>query len=185
MELLSPSERQFILHWGEMSSRWGINRSVAQIHALLYLSKEPLNAEQLTERLALARSNVSTSLRELQAWGVVRVVHQLGDRRDYFESVADAWQMFLTILEQRKRREIDPTVGMLRQCLDDHGGSDRGDDFALERMQQLLEVLELLIAGYERIRRLTPATQRKVLKIGDRLGKIIGEVAPSRKGGRR
>ena len=125
MDRLGPSERRFILHWGEMSSRWGINRSVAQIHALLYLSKEPLNAEQLTERLALARSNVSTSLRELQAWGVVRVVHQLGDRRDYFESVADAWQMFLTILEQRKRREIDPILGMLRQCLNDQEETDQ------------------------------------------------------------
>ena len=185
MQLLSPSERQFILHWGEMSSRWGINRSVAQIHALLYLSEEPLNAEQIAERIALARSNVSTSLRELQAWGVVRVVHRMGDRRDYFESVADAWEMFLTILEQRKRREIDPTLEMLRRCLDDHGASHRGGDFALGRMRQLLEVLDSLISGYDRIRRLTPATQRKVLKMGDRLGKIVGDVGSVRKRGRR
>jgi DNA-binding transcriptional regulator GbsR (MarR family) len=183
MRPLSSSEQEFILHWGEMSSRWGINRSVAQIHALLYLSEEPLNAEQITELLSLARSNVSTSLRELQAWGVVRAAHRIGDRRDYFEAVADAWEMFLTILEQRKRREIDPTLGMLRQCLDRHGAAHRGDDFALERMQQLLELLETLIMGYEQMRRLSPATQRKVLRMGDRLGKIVGEIRP--KGGRR
>lgn len=183
MQPLSESQQEFILHWGEMSSRWGINRSVAQIHALLYLSEEPLNAEQIAERLSLARSNVSTSLRELQAWGVVRAAHRIGDRRDYFEAVADAWEMFLTIFEQRKRREIDPTLGMLRQCLDGHGASHRGDDFALQRMQQLLELLETLIAGYEQMKRLSPATQRKVLRMGDRLGKIVGDARA--RGGRR
>lgn len=183
MDPLSSSQQEFILHWGEMSSRWGINRSMAQIHALLYLSQEPLNAEQISERLSIARSNVSTSLRELQAWGVVRVAHRLGDRRDYFEAVADAWEMFLTILEQRKRREIDPTLEMLRQCLAGHGAARRGDDFAFQRMQDLLELLETLMAGYERMLRLSPATQRKVLKMGDRLGKMIGEVGTRRKRG--
>jgi DNA-binding transcriptional regulator GbsR (MarR family) len=185
MTLLSSTQQEFILHWGEMSSRWGINRSVAQVHALLYISQDPLNAEQIAERLTLARSNVSTSLRELQAWGVVRVTHRLGDRRDYFEAVADAWEMFVTILEQRRRREIDPTREMLRECLDRHGASHDSDEFVHERMQQLLEVLETLIAGYENMSRLSPATQRKVLKMGDRLGKIVGEIKPSRKGGKR
>jgi DNA-binding transcriptional regulator GbsR (MarR family) len=181
MGLLSSSQQEFILHWGEMSSRWGIKRSVAQIHALLYLSEEPLNAEQITERLDLARSNVSTSLRELQAWGVVRVVHRLGDRRDYFEAVADVWEMFLTILEQRKRREIDPTLDMLRQCLAGYGNSQRRDAFAQRRMEDMLEMLETLIAGYERMRRLSPSTQRKVLKMGDRLGRLLGEAGTFRK----
>jgi DNA-binding transcriptional regulator GbsR (MarR family) len=181
---LGSTQREFILHWGEMSSRWGINRSVAQIHALLYLSEEPLNAEQVSERLGLARSNVSSSLRELQAWGIVRVVHELGDRRDHFQTVGDVWELFLTILEQRRRREIDPTAEMLRDCLARHGAVHGDDAFALQRMRELLDLLEMLIAWYERMRRLSPGTQRKVLKMGDRLGKIIGEIKPGRKGDR-
>jgi DNA-binding transcriptional regulator GbsR (MarR family) len=169
MESLSSSQREFILHWGEMSSRWGINRSMAQIHALLYLSAEPLNAEQITERLSLARSNVSTSLRELQAWGVVRVAHQLGDRRDYFQAVGDVWEMVLTILDQRKRREIDPTAEMLRACLAQHEAAHGEDAFAIGRMRELLELLQMLDTWYGRMRRLSPSTQRKVLKMGDRL----------------
>jgi DNA-binding transcriptional regulator GbsR (MarR family) len=183
MKPLNPSQKEFILHWGEMSSRWGIKRSVAQIHALLYLSRDPLNAEQICEHLSLARSNVSTSLRELQAWGIVRVAHRLGDRKDYFEAVADAWEMFLTILEQRKRRELDPTLEMLRDCLERHDPGRDDDVFALQRMRDLFELLETLIAGYAHLRQLSPATQRKVLKMGDRLGKIIGEIRPAGKGG--
>ena len=181
---LSSSQQEFILHWGEMSSRWGIKRSVAQIHALLYLSQEPLNAEQISEQLSLARSNVSTSLRELQAWGIIRSAHRFGDRRDYFEAVADAWEMFLTILEQRRRREIDPTLEMLRECLERHDPRRSADAFALRRMRDLLELLETLLAGYERMRQLSPATQRQVLRMGDRLGRIVGEIRPARKRGR-
>ena len=127
MAPISPVTQQFILHWGEMSSRWGINRTVAQIHALLYLSPEPLNAEQIAGALSVARSNVSTSLRELQAWGIVRVVHLLGDRRDHFETMEDAWQMFQVILEQRKRREIDPTVATLTELVAEAGTERRGE----------------------------------------------------------
>ena len=180
MDSLSPSQREFILHWGEMSSRWGINRSVAQIHALLYVTDEPLTAEQLTEQLSLARSNVSTSLRELQAWGVVRVTHRLGDRRDYFQAVADVWEMFQTILEQRKRREIDPTVEMLRECLARHEASHGEETFAHGRMRDLLELLEQLVGLYEQMSRLSPQTQRKVLKMRRKIGKIIGEIGPGK-----
>lgn len=174
MDPLSTSTREFVLHWGEMSSRWGINRSMAQIHALLYLSEEPLNAEQLADQLSLARSNVSTSLRELQAWGIVRVVHRFGDRRDYFETVADVYELFSMIFEQRKRREIDPTLEMLRGCLEKHESSHGESGFALQRMRDLLDLLEMLIEAYERLRRLPPEAQRKVLRMGDRLGKIVG-----------
>src|SRR3954470_23115426 len=114
---MSPLESRFVLHWGEMGTRWGINRTVAQIHALLYLSSRPLHAEEIAEALSVARSNVSGSLRELQGWGIVRVIHVLGDRRDHFESLKDVWQMFRIIVEERKRREVDPTVAMLRDCL--------------------------------------------------------------------
>src|SRR3984957_8873747 len=111
---LSPIDQRFVLHWGEMGTRWGINRTVAQIHALLFLSSKPLPAEEIAHTLTVARSNVSNSLRELQGWGIVRVVHVLGDRRDHFESLKDVWQMFDIIIAERKRREIDPTVEMLR-----------------------------------------------------------------------
>src|SRR5213592_2706618 len=120
MSKLSPVQQKFILHWGEMGTRWGINRTVAQIHALLYLSPRPLHAEEIAKTLSVARSNVSTSLRELQSWGIVRIVHVLGDRRDHFESLKDVWEMFRIILEERKRREIDPTLRALQEC-----GADR------------------------------------------------------------
>jgi DNA-binding transcriptional regulator GbsR (MarR family) len=180
----SPSQQQFILHWGEMSSRWGINRSVAQIHALLYLSDEPLNAAQISERLSLARSNVSNSLRELQAWGIVRVVHQLGDRRDYYEAVSEAWAMFVSILEQKKRREIDPTVDVLRDCIAQEEAQHGRNAFTLERMQGLLELLELIGTWYDQMRTLSPDSQRRVLTMGRKLTKIVGEVRPVRKGRR-
>src|ERR1700757_965308 len=114
---LGDAAKEFILHWGEMGTRWGVNRTVAQIHALLYLSPEPLAAEEIAETLSVARSNVSTSLRELQGWGIVKVTHVLGDRRDRFESVKDAWELFRIVIEERKRREVDPTVALLRECV--------------------------------------------------------------------
>src|ERR1700757_3653320 len=104
MASLAPISEKFILHWGEMGARWGINRTVAQIHALLYLSAKPLHAEEIAETLGVARSNVSTSLKELQGWGIVKVVHVLGDKRDHFESMKDVWEMFRVVLDERKRR---------------------------------------------------------------------------------
>src|SRR5260370_1611867 len=105
---LSPVAQKFILHWGEMGTRWGINRTVAQVHALLFLSPVPMPADEISTTLAVARSNVSTCLRELQGWGIVRVVHVLGDRRDHFDSLKDVWEIFRIVSEERKRREIDP-----------------------------------------------------------------------------
>src|SRR5438270_9655832 len=114
---LSAVEQKFVLHWGEMGTRWGINRTVAQVHALLYLAAKPLHAEEIANTLAAARSNVSTSLRELQGWGIVRVVHVLGDRRDHFESIKNVWEIFRVIAEERKRREIQPTLRMGQECV--------------------------------------------------------------------
>jgi DNA-binding transcriptional regulator GbsR (MarR family) len=120
---LSETERKFILHWGEMGARWGVNRTVAQVHALLFMSARPLHAEEIQAVLGVARSNVSTSLRELQGWRIVRMVHVAGDRRDHFECIRDVWEMFRTIAEERKRRELDPTLAVLGECLSelDHG----------------------------------------------------------------
>src|SRR2546422_4862654 len=105
---LGPVQQKFILHWGEMGTRWGINRTVAQIHALLFISPKPLAADEIVQALGVARSNVSTSLKELQGWGIVRMVHVLDDKRDHFQSMTDAWEMFRMVLDERKRREIDP-----------------------------------------------------------------------------
>src|SRR5438309_7874857 len=118
---LTSVEQRFVLHWGEMGTRWGINRTVAQIHALLFISPKPLHAEEIAETLNVARSNVSNSLRELQGWRIVKLVHVLGDKRDHFESMKDVWEMFRVVLDERKRREIDPTVAMLEECLSDPG----------------------------------------------------------------
>src|SRR5437868_1921278 len=117
MDKLTATQQKFILHWGEMGVRWGINRTMAQIHALLYLAPEPLNAETIADTLGVARSNVSNSLRELQNWGVVKIVHVMGDRRDHFESMKDVWEMFRVILDERKKRETDPTLAMLRESV--------------------------------------------------------------------
>src|SRR5436305_1266036 len=123
MELNSAQER-FILHWGEMGTRWGINRTVAQIHALLYLSPKPLNADDLVETLNVARSNVSNSLRELQGWGIVHVTHVIHDKRDHFEANKDVWELFQKIADARKRREIDPTRAVLKDILAESKGVD-------------------------------------------------------------
>src|SRR5438309_6250615 len=123
---LTPVAQKFILHWGEMGTRWGINRTVAQIHALLFLSPKPLPADEIAETLNVARSNVSTSIRELESWGIVRPVHVLGERREHYESMKDVWEMFRIIVEQRKRREVDPTLQLLRRSLaelDHQGGA--------------------------------------------------------------
>src|SRR4026208_60705 len=119
MKELPTVEQKFVLHCGEMGTRWGINRTVAQIHALLFISPRPLHAEEIAETLAVARSNVSTSLRELQGWGIVKLVHVMGDKRDHFESMKDVWEMFRRVLDERKRREIDPTLAVLRECIAD------------------------------------------------------------------
>src|SRR3954451_19821961 len=114
---LGNSMQEFILHWGEMGTRWGVNRTVAQVHALLYLSPEPLTAEEISDALSVARSNVSTSLKELQNWNLVQIESRMGDRRDYFRTSSDVWTLFLTVVEQRVEREILPTMNMLQRLV--------------------------------------------------------------------
>jgi len=151
---LSPTAKKFILHWGEMATRWGINRTVAQIHALLFVSPEPLNAEQLTELLSVSRSNVSTSLRELQGWGVVRVVHVMGDRRDHFECVSEIWDMFQAILDERKRRVIDPAIDVLRETIAQPLDGSPADAHARARLQDMLVFLQMVTSWYDQMRSL-------------------------------
>ncbi len=169
---LTPLARKFILHWGEMGTRWGINRTVAQVHALLYITETPLNAEQIAETLQVARSNVSTSLRELQGWGVVKIVHVMGDRRDHFESLKDVWQMFQVVLNERKRREIDPTVAILKEAVEETG-SGGTDEYARRKMKEMLEFFETGMSCYSEVEKLSPNALKKLLKMGGKVSALL------------
>lgn len=147
---LSDVQQKVVLHWGEMGSRWGINRTVAQIHALLFLSQRPLDAEEICETLQLARSNVSTSLRELQGWGIVRLVHVAGDRRDHFEALADFWETFRIILIERRKREWEPTRQFLQNCLDEKQGDDE-NAFVRERISNMHDFFDTAGTWFDRL----------------------------------
>lgn len=172
--VLPEVARKFILHWGEMGTRWGINRTVAQMHALLYLSERPLNAEQIATTLSVARSNVSASLKELQGWGIVQLVHVMGDRRDHFQSLTDVWEMFQIVLDQRKRREIDPTMKLLRECLAQIETDGAADPHVKQRLQAMLEFFEAMHDWYSRIRRLPQGAVVKFVRMGEKVGKLLG-----------
>ena len=170
---LSPAQQKFILHWGEMGTRWGVNRTVAQIHALLYLSPDPLPAEEIAATLGVARSNVSTSLRELEGWGIVRVVHQLGDRRDHFVSMPDVWEMFRVITQERKRREVDPTLAVLRECVQLARETSPGDKHMRVRLLAMLEFMESMCSLYEEVRSLPTGSLRRFAKLRGQMRRII------------
>ena len=165
---MSDVEQRFILHWGEMGARWGLNRTVAQIHALLYLSPRPLHAEEIAATLGVARSNVSNSLRELQGGGIVRLAHVLSDRRDHYESLKDVWQMFEIIVAERKRREVDPTVEMLRSCL-----AGKADTYTTERISAMLEFFDTMMGVYSDIERLPKGVLPGVGRLRGKLRKLL------------
>lgn len=174
MKELSTVARNFILHWGEMGTRWGINRTVAQIHALLFISEEPLNAEDICEALGVARSNVSNSLKELQNWGIVKIVHLPGDRRDHFESMRDVYEMFRVIAAERKRREIDPTLKVLRECVEEGDSDKEAEAYTKEKIGDLLEFFEVATGFYEKANRLPTTAAVKAFKMSDKMFKMIG-----------
>ena len=173
MATLSKIKQQYILHWGEMGTRWGINRTVAQIHALLYLSPTPLTAEEIAETLSVARSNVSTSVRELESWGLVRPVHLLGDRREHYESMKDVWEMFCLIGEQRKKREIDPTMEVIEQCLAELKRGDEPDAYTRERLEDMHEFFQGISGLYEEMRQVPVGALRGVAKMKGKLRKLF------------
>jgi DNA-binding transcriptional regulator GbsR (MarR family) len=156
-----------------MGARWGVNRTVAQVHALLYVSERPLHAEEIATTLSVARSNVSTSLRELQAWGLARVVHLLGERRDHFETEKDVWQMFQTIIEGRKRREVDPTFDVLRECVEESQHGDEVDPHAREQLLALLAFFEMTTSWFDQVRRMPRTTLTRFVKMGDKVGRLL------------
>jgi DNA-binding transcriptional regulator GbsR (MarR family) len=165
---LTPVTERFVLHWGEMGSRWGVNRTMSQIHALLFVTGRPMHADEICELLGVARSNASTSLRELQSWGLVRIVHLLGDRRDHFETSGDVWELLRVIVRGRKAREFEPTVLALRECLA-HPDIGRESALSRQRVGETLVLMETVSTWVDEMLRLPPETLMKIMKLGARI----------------
>ena len=174
MPPLSPVMQKFILHWGEMGTRWGVNRTVAQIHALLYLSEKPLHAEEIAETLNVARSNVSNSLRELQSWSLVRTVHVLGERRDHFETSDDVWELFTIVMDERKKREVDPTVRLLNDLVEEVKTDRAAGPVVAQRLTDLRDFAATTAVWYAQVRRLPRGALIRFFKMGGRLTKALG-----------
>lgn len=168
-----PEAEAFILHWGEMGTNWGVNRSVAQIHALLYLSDRPLNAEEISETLKLARSNVSTALKELQSYNIVRRQHVTGDRRDHFIAETDLWELLMRISAERKRREIDPTIELLAQLKDRIAERKDVPEHVRHRIARMHEFISTLTSWYDQVRRLPKPTLVTLMKLGAKVAQFI------------
>ena len=169
---LPPLTQRFVLHFGEMGSRWGINRTVGQIYALLYIAPKALNADDIGEALAFSRSNVSMGLKELQSWNLVRLQHLPNDRREYFQAPEDVWVIFRTLAEERRKREIDPTLSMLREALMEEGVL--GDDVhAQARMRQMHELIELMTGWLADMQKMDSATLASLMKMGAKVAKLL------------
>lgn len=177
---LSALQQDFVLHFGEMGSRWGINRTVGQIYAVLFLADRPLNADDIVSRLGVSRSNVSMGLKELQSWELVRLQHLPDDRRDYFTTPDDMWEIVRTLIEQRKKREIDPTLTKLRDLSLQTPDSD-ADRYAHGKMTELRELIELLTGWYDDVNRLETERLIQLLKLGATISGFVeqaGRVIP-------
>jgi DNA-binding transcriptional regulator GbsR (MarR family) len=174
---LPDAARRFILHWGNMGDQWGVNRSVSQIHALLYLSERPLTAEEIADRLAMARSNVSNSIKELQGWGLIRRVPVLGDRRDHFEADADIWSIAAKIVAGRKERELDPALAALNECVAAAQSDSALHPVAAERLRAMLDFTRTMSGWYEQI----VTVPRPALMALIRLGAKVARFLPAKK----
>ncbi len=171
--ILTPAARKFVLHWGEMGQAWGINRTMAQVHALLFVSPDPLDAEEISLLLDVSRSNVSTSLRELITWGVVRRVHIIGDRRDRFEALKDVMETFRVIMAERKRREMDPTIALLEHCVEEVKSSDASEQYTREQLEKMLEFTRMVTAWYGHIDHLSTVSMYRLFRGGALLSKVF------------
>ena len=177
---LSALHQEFVLHFGEMGSRWGINRTVGQIYAVLFLCETPLNADEIVDKLGFSRSNVSMGLKELQAWSLVRLKHIPGDRRDYFTTPDDLWEIVRTLVNERKKREIDPTLTKLRELQMQPPASEE-DAHAHARIAELAELIELLTGWYDEMNKLETERLVQLLQLGASIQKFLkgaGKVAP-------
>jgi DNA-binding transcriptional regulator GbsR (MarR family) len=170
---LTPTTQKFVLHWGEMGARWGVNRTVAQIHALLFLAEAALHAEEIADTLGVARSNVSTSLKELQNWGLVKIVHVMGDRRDHFQAQQEVWEIFHTIIDERRRREIDPTLTLLRECMMDLADERQENAPEARKIKNVLGFLEQITHWMDEMKSVSPETARKLLQMGRKIQKFL------------
>ena len=171
---LTPAMKRYVLHWGEMGARWGANRSVAQIHALLFLADRPLNAEQIVATLGIARSNVSNSLKELQGWGLVRMVHVADDRRDHFEAKNDPWEMMMIIVEGRKKREIDPTLEMLVACVAEADADPETPASVRAKLRDMQGFLSRLDGWYVQVRQIPKPTLIRLMNLGGKIAGLLG-----------
>ncbi len=169
---LSPLAQDFVLHFGEMGSRWGINRTVGQIYALLFVSQRPLNADEIAEALAFSRSNVSMGLKELESWRLTKLQHLPNDRREYFSAPDDVWAIFRTLAEERRKREIDPTLSMLRGAMLVTPGTDE-DRHAQARMKQMHDLIEMATLWFNDMQRLEPATLKQLMGMGATVTKLL------------
>ncbi|NKE44353.1 GbsR/MarR family transcriptional regulator [Roseomonas frigidaquae] len=169
---LPPLVQAFVLHFGEMGSRWGINRTVGQIYALLYVSPDPLNAEQIVEALGVSRSNVSMGLKELQAWNLAIPKHIPDDRRDHFTTPDDVWQILRTLAEERKKREVDPTLSVLRELLMQTPGSVE-ERHAQQRMAEMHGLIEQLTTWYDDVKKLETERLASLLALGARVTRLL------------
>lgn len=169
---MSPLAQRFVLHFGEMGSRWGINRTVSQIYALLFISSRALNADEIGEELAFSRSNVSMGLKELQSWRLVRLSHQAGDRREYFSTPGDIWAIFRTLAEERRRREVDPTLSMLRDALLEKPGNE-ADRYAQQRMEDMHDIIELVTHWFASVQQLDQNTLEQLMRMGTGVAKLL------------
>ncbi|VFR17030.1 FIG00432938: hypothetical protein [plant metagenome] len=181
---LTPQSQRFVLHFGEMGSRWGVNRTVGQIYALLFLSEKPLNADDIAETLGFSRSNVSMGLKELQSWRLVKMVHQVGDRRDYFDSPSDVWEIFRVLVEEKRKREIEPTLTLLRDTLLEPP-ADAAERHAQARMKDMLELIELSTGWFDEIQRLPPETLERLMRLGSKVQKVLSIAGKLSGGGKR
>ena len=171
-EKLPPLSRQFVSHFGEMGSRWGINRTVGQIYALLFISQRALNADEIADTLEFSRSNVSMGLKELQSWRLVRMRHQPGDRREYFEAPPDVWEILRVLAEERRRREIEPTLSMLRMALLEQPGSD-AERHAQQRMREMYDLIDRLMTWFDDVQKLAPETALQLMGMGSAVTRVL------------
>ncbi|TXN31812.1 MarR family transcriptional regulator [Methylobacterium sp. WL19] len=172
-ERLPVAVERFILHWGDLGGQWGVNRSVAQIHALLYLSDKPLAAEEIAATLGIARSNVSTSLKELSGWNLIRRVPVLGERRDHFVAETDLWEMVTRIAAGRKEREIDPAIAALRTCVAQAEGDPTIGAVASRRLKAMLEFTETMDRWHSQMLGVPHATLAKLIRLGSRIVRFL------------
>jgi len=179
---LPPAIERFVVHWGEMGEMWSVNRSVAQVHALLFVSDQPMTAEDIAARLGIARSNVSTSLKELLSWTLIRRVQVLGDRRDFFEAEADMFEMVRRIAMGRKARELDPTLAMLRTCVGEAGADRAVSARARERLGSMLHFMEAIDKSFHEVMRLPSPVLSRMIKMGGTLALFVGKKPKTKQG---